>query len=163
MSNHPHRRKPPSRPLEGPGLARLLTRAEGMTHEIAAKMLSERERMTLATRPDLVGSNDARWRLTAAGKEFSRQCDTRADALPVNANRIWWLVRKLLAVDDEEAEIAAIEAGLEVTRSRIKGWRMHPYDRKHAAMTLEELEAVLVGLLAFDDGDQGYSAGEDET
>lgn len=150
MVNHPKRRISPDTPIEGAALSRLLHRAEHMTHEVAAALLSERERNTLAAYPELIADIGVRWQLTPAGKVFARSLDHRDKTAPVDPNRIWWLVRKLADISDDEAVDACTTAGLDISRSRVNGWRKHPADRKHVKMSMDDLEAVLVGLLTMD-------------
>lgn len=149
MVNHPNRRKPPQ-PIKGARLARLLARIEN--HRIDHIPVTQSELAALVAHNDLVVTSDAgRWRLTAEGRQYVIDHDRRAEAAPVDANRIWWLVRKVAGLDDAEVVDACAAAGLDFSRSRIAGWRKHPTDRKHAKMTWEDLEQVLQALVEDDE------------
>lgn len=151
MANHPNR-------TARHHLARILTIADGMQAEIAADKFDQSEIAILTDRPDLIDTSGSRWRLTPDGRDI-----VRADRHPpieptppgqeIDANRIYWLVRKVINADSDWMRDAADAGGLDVSMSRVNGWGKHPGDRKHVKMTMAELERVLIGALIITDDD----------
>ena len=120
----------------------------------AAELEAElkREAAVLAARPDLVRFDGTRYRLTPEGRRWARAHDNRPDTNPV-ANRLYWLLYRIAGLDKASALDAARRGGLDASGSRVAGWGKHPTDRRHAAMTLDELEALMGGILDMDRDD----------
>jgi hypothetical protein len=149
-NNHPNRSRAAD---DRRRLAALLNRVENMREDVAERMVSDDEARLLADNAELVEWTGERYRLTAEGKRFARFNDPRPDNNPI-ANELYRRIYKIAGLDDKSAIEAASKGGLDVSRSRVNGWRKHPADRLHAKMTLEELLAVLDGILAMDEEDE---------
>lgn len=78
------------------------------------------------------------------------RCEVPADADLREVNEIWKLIIRIFEIPDEDVRIALIEAGVSVSRNRIKSWRAGPGSEHYSPMNYGELRRTLSALLEHD-------------